>query len=310
MSHSKQITDTIMMVRPANFGYNVETAENNAFQVNDTSIPPEKISELAKDEFDQFVEKLNANGIEVIIIEDSADPVKMDAIFPNNWISFHDNGQIITYPMFSPIRRQERRPEVVEMMVDQFHFSDIINLEKKYESSDRFLEGTGSMILDRENQLVYACLSVRTHPDLVRDFCHQINYEPILFHSVDQQAQEIYHTNVMMSVGDNFAVICLEAIPDREERAFVVEKLEQTGKEIIEISMHQMASFAGNMLQVRNKTGKTFLVMSEQAYHSLTPEQVKIIEQKTNILYSPLKVIETYGGGSARCMMAEVFRPE
>ncbi len=309
MNQSKQITDTILMVRPAHFGYNMETAQNNAFQTNDTSRTPEEISNLARQEFDHFVQKLRDHGIEVVVVEDTPEPIKADAVFPNNWISFHGNGQIITYPMFSSVRRKERREDIINTMINQFHFSDTVRLEQQFGETDQFLEGTGSMILDRDHQLVYACISVRTHPDLVQQFCQHIRYRPILFHALDRDGQEIYHTNVMMAIGETFAVICLDCIP-KEERNKVKAHLGETNKQIIDISLQQMEAFAGNMLQVRNKKEETFLVMSEQAYQSLTQKQITQIEKHTQILYSPLDTIEAYGGGSARCMMAEVFKPE
>ncbi len=298
-----------MMVRPATFGYNEETATNNAFQSNDTSRSPEEVQALARKEFDQFVEKLRSHGIEVIVIEDTPEPVKTDAVFPNNWISFHDSGEIITYPMFSPIRRRERRADVIQTMQERFRFSQTLHLEKEFGETDDFLEGTGSMILDRENKLVYACVSIRTHPELVKKLAEHLGYTVVLFHALDKNGQQIYHTNVMMAIGETFAVICLDCIPE-EEQVYVIRHLGQTNKKIISISLEQMEAFAGNMLQVRNKLGETFLVMSEQAYQSLTQEQIDLIEAETRILYSPLSTIETYGGGSARCMMAEVFRPE
>ncbi|KAA3641282.1 MAG: amidinotransferase [Bacteroidetes bacterium] len=308
MSSTNQITNNILMVRPANFGFNAETAQNNAFQTNDGSLTPEQISKTAKDEFDNLVKNLRDAGVNVIVIEDTDEPVKSDAVFPNNWISFHADGRIITYPMFSPIRRQERRDDVIESLKEQFDIKDRIQMETA-EAQDIFLEGTGSMIFDRPNKIVYACISVRTNPSLLEEFCRLTGYKQVAFGSFDQNGLEIYHTNVMMAVGEDFAVICLDSITDIKERNHVTETLESTGKEIIDISLDQMNAFAGNMLQVKNGQGDTFLVMSETAFNSLTESQINRIKKYTQIIHSPIPVIETYGGGSVRCMMAEVFLP-
>ncbi len=304
----RQTTDTIMMVRPAHFGFNAQTATNNAFQTNDESISPEAVQHRALEEFDGFVNRLRDAGVQVIVVDDTADPVKPDAIFPNNWVSFHDNGLVITYPMYAPNRQLERREDVIAMLAAHFRISERIHLEG-WETRQHYLEGTGSMILDRPNQLVYACVSPRTHKEALNEFCRLIGYEPVAFRATDAKDQEIYHTNVMMALGETLAVICLDSIADAQERAMVEARLKDTGKAIIAISLEQMAAFAGNMLQVRSKSGETILVMSEQAYQSLTPAQVADIEKHTKILYSPIPTIETFGGGSARCMMAEVFLP-
>lgn len=268
----------------------------------------EEIRQKAIEEFDSLVGNLRDNGINVTVIQDTDDPVKSDAVFPNNWISFHQDGKIITYPMFSPIRRAERREDIIQRLEENFQVSERFHMESA-EAQNIYLEGTGSMILDRQNKIVYACLSVRTNPSLLDEFCSLAGYKKVAFGSFDQNGQEIYHTNVMMALGETFAVICLDSITDKKEKSFVTETLEATGKEIIEISLEQMNAFAGNMLQVKNAREKTFLVMSATAYNSLSEQQIKRIEQHTNILYSAIPVIETYGGGSVRCMMAEVFLP-
>ncbi|MBK7474679.1 MAG: amidinotransferase [Haliscomenobacter sp.] len=296
------------MVRPAHFGFNEETAGNNAFQVNDESLSMEEIQERAKNEFDAFVAKLRAAGVEVIVVEDNSDPFTPDAVFPNNWVTFHEDGAVITYPMFAPKRRLERREDVLEALNQTFYIDDRLKLEW-HEGQNRFLEGTGSMILDRPNQLVYACLSERTHEDLLEEFCTFTGYEKVVFHAVDGKGQPIYHTNVMMALGETFAIIALDTIADPKEKAKVLAHVHQSNKEVVEISLEQMMAFAGNMLQVHNKAGQTFLVMSEQAYLSLSENQIARIQAHTQILYSPIPTIETYGGGSARCMMAEVFLP-
>lgn len=305
---TRQTTDTILMVRPAHFGFNAQTAANNAFQTNDESVSPEAVQRRAVEEFDDFVSRLRDAGVQVIVVEDTTEPVKPDAVFPNNWVTFHDNGQVITYPMYAPNRQLERREDVIAMLAKQFHVGERIHLEG-WEARQQYLEGTGSMILDRPNKLVYACVSPRTHLEALREFCRLIGYTSVAFRAVDANGQEIYHTNVMMALGETLAVICLDAIANAAERAHVEAQLKATGKAIIAISHEQMASFAGNMLQVRNKSSETILVMSEQAYQSLDPSQIAEIAKHTKILYSPIPTIETFGGGSARCMMAEVFLP-
>jgi len=296
------------MVRPARFGFNEETALNNVFQQRQTDLSDEEIQEKAVREFDDFVSKLREKGIEVIVVDDNDTPVTPDAVFPNNWITFHEDGRVVTYPMFSEIRREERREEIIEQLFDQFPFEERVHLEQ-YETRDRFLEGTGSMILDRINRIVYACLSPRTDIGLLNEFCDQFDYEKIVFNAVDDEQVEIYHTNVMMALGEDIVVVCLDTVRDDKERNALVAKLRETGKALIEITISQMKAFAGNMLQVRNKEGETFLVMSEQAFQSLNEDQVEKIEAHTKILSSPIPTIEALGGGSTRCMMAEVFYP-
>jgi len=309
MKVAQQLASTIMMVRPAHFGFNPETAENNAFQSNEGTLTVEQISAAAVEEFDAFVEKLRSFQINVIVIQDTESPLKTDAVFPNNWISFHEDGLILTYPMFSPNRRLERRREIIDKIGEEFEIKQWIKLEN-HEQGGKFLEATGSMVLDRSNQLAYACRSIRTHPDLFEDFCQTMNFEPILFTAKDEEGSEIYHTNVMMAIGKELAIICLESIGDQEERAHVKQQLEQSGKEIIDLSFAQMNSFAGNMIEVKNAEGENFLIMSSAAYHSLNMQQTERILVHTAILHSSLEHIERYGGGSARCMIAEVFLPK
>ena len=298
------------MVRPANFGFNPETAASNAFQKNEEGHSRLDIIEKSKEEFDQFVLKLRSYGVDVQVIDDTELPIKTDAVFPNNWITTHRDGKIITYPMLSDNRRLERREDIVEALTLKYQFQDRIALEK-YEAENKILEGTGSLILDRINKLAYACFSPRTNSQVLGAFCEQMGYEPVLFRSVDGLGQPIYHTNVMMALGENFVVICLATIKDKKEKQFLLDRFKASGKQIIEITLIQMMAFAGNMLQVKSKTtGKPYLVMSQQAYESLTKAQIDSIQSHTDILYSPLDTIETYGGGSARCMMAEIFVPE
>ena len=303
-----QTTSNILMIRPAHFGYNEETAASNAFQSKKDASDEAGVSRQALREFDAFVEKLKAKGINVIVVDDTPEPVKPDAVFPNNWVTFHHDGTVITYPMLSKIRRAERRHDVIEMLMSDFYVATKIELET-YEDDGLFLEGTGSLILDRPNKLAYACLSPRTSPDLLGRFCEITGYQPVAFRATDANGQEIYHTNVMMALGESFVVICLATVKDPEEHEVLVNKFEETKKEIIEISPEQMMHFAGNMLQVKNDKGDLFLVMSSQAYRSLTPSQIQQIERHTQILHAPIPTIETLGGGSVRCMMAEVFLP-
>lgn len=301
-----QITNTILMVRPAHFGFNAETAGNNAFQTNDQSITPEEISKRARDEFDGFVHKLRSVGVHVIVVDDTDEPVKLDAVFPNNWFSTHLDGTIITYPMYAPMRRLERRLDVIAKLQNRYGYQKLISLEAR-ELNERFLEGTGSLILDRDHKIVYACRSIRTDEGLLDEFALWMGYEKVIFESYDSNGLPIYHTNVMMALGTNFCVICLDTIRDAVQRREVTDQLTATGKDIVTITIPQMEAFAGNMLQVKGKGDETYLAMSEQAYQSLTPEQIEHLELHTKLLYSPLDTIEAYGGGSARCMMAEIF---
>lgn len=305
----QQTTRHILMVRPANFGFNEETAANNAFQKRGGQASPADISRQARREFDAFVEKLREAGVNVIVVKDSARPVKPDAVFPNNWVTFHQEGMVITYPMFSPARRRERRRQVVEEVLQHgFRAEKRVNFEFN-EKINRFLEGTGSIIFDHTNRLAYACLSPRTDEKLLHELCELIGYQAVAFRSVDESDQDVYHTNVMMAMGETFVVICLDSVRDPQERKMLEEKFAATGKEIVPISLAQMNSFAGNMLQVRNERDETILVMSETALQSLSPEQISRLEQHTRLLHSNIHTIETLGGGSARCMMAEVFLP-
>ena len=306
--NTQQIADTLLMVRPANFGFNPETAESNAFQVNEQKLSMEAIKETAKKEFDAFVKKLRAVGVQVIVVEDTAAPIKTDAVFPNNWITFHQNGTIITYPMLSPNRRLERREDVIEMLRAQFDINQHFDFSGS-EASGVYLEGTGSLILDRPNKIAYACLSERTNMDLLNQFGKTLGYELVVFNAVDESGLPIYHTNVMMALGETFVVICLDSVRDLQEQETLKTCFSKTNKALITISFDQVLRFAGNMLEVKGKDSN-YLVMSQQAFESLETNQIKTIESHTKILYSDIKVIETYGGGSARCMMAEVFLPE
>ncbi len=305
----KQVARHLLMVRPARFGANPQTAESNAFQ---QELPPEEASEvalLAQKEFDLFVAKLRDAGVTVTVAEDSVSPLKPDALFPNNWVSFHGDGRVVLYPMLAPMRRRERNPGFVQQVVADWPYHELIDLSG-WEAEEEFLESTGSMCLDRMHRIAYACRSPRTTPRAFEDFCVKMGYEGMMFDSVDQANTPIYHANVMMAVGERLAVICLESIPDFEEREKVNARLEATGHEVVAITQEQVLQFAGNMLEVEGTQGKRWMVMSQRAAESLTPLQVATISQWAEPLVIPLDVIEVYGGGSVRCMMAEVFSPE
>ncbi len=260
-------------------------------------------------EFDAFVAKLRAAGVNVIVADDSPQPVKPDAVFPNNWVTFHQEGFMVTYPMFAPTRRLERQESVVQTVLSKGFRSDARLQFEGNESRNRFLEGTGSIIFDHQNRLAYACLSPRTESGLLEELCEKIGYQKVVFHAVDGNGQDIYHTNVMMAMGETFVVICLDTVRDSQERDMLETQFRETNKEIVDISLDQMNAFAGNMLQVQNLSGQTILVMSSTAYQALNPAQIAQLERHTQLLHSPINTIETYGGGSARCMMAEVFLP-
>ena len=305
----KQITNNIMMIEPVSFNYNTETAINNYYQINNTAISKEEIQQKALKEFKGFVSLLRSKNINVIVFKDTETPKTPDSIFPNNWVSFHIDGEIVLYPMYAKNRRLERRNDIIQKLKDDFIVTKI-NDFSYYESQELYLEGTGSMILDRENKICYAAISDRTNKNIVNDFCNQLNFKPILFTSnqdVRGKRLAIYHTNVMMCVTTNFAIVCLDSIDCNEEKDRVIDILNETKKEIISISEEQTNKFAGNMLEVEGD--KKYLVMSKSAYSCLTENQIKKINKYCEILYSDLSTIEDYGGGSARCMMAEIFLP-
>ncbi len=301
------------MIQPAAFFFNEETAENNYYQDASKAVAKASSQELALKEFNEFVDLLRANQIEVIVVPDLVENQTPDSIFPNNWVSFHEDGHVFLYPMCAKSRRKERRPEILDQVKNAgFSISELTDLSAT-ENDGLFLEGTGSMIFDRANQIAYAARSIRTDENLFTRYCETIGYQPVVFSSfqtVDQKRLPIYHTNVMMCVADRYAVICLSCIDDIDERKMVREHLEKSGKTIIEISEEQVNQFAGNMLQVENTMGEKFLVMSNSACKSLTSEQLSLLTSFNPILAPSLTTIETCGGGSARCMLAEVFLPK
>jgi len=298
-----QSTSHILMIRPINFGFNEQTAESNAFQKNAEQT---EVQQKALQEFDAFVEILRANEVDVTVINDTPEPHTPDSIFPNNWISFHEDGSVFLYPMQAENRRLERK--VFNTIKEAFEAKQVYDLSY-FEQQNQFLEGTGSMVLDRDNKLAYACISPRTNPEVLAEFCRISGYQTVSFHATDENGKAIYHTNVLMGIGDRFAVICLDSIPDETEKSAVKEALQQSGKEIVAISFGQMNAFAGNMLQLKSKSGESLLVMSETAFSSLKETQIKALEKYSTLIHTSLNTIETNGGGSARCMMAEVFLP-
>lgn len=302
---SRQTTSHLLMIRPVAFTYNAETAVNNAFQQQGKD---RDAQQKAVQEFDQFVQKLSAAGMDVTVVQDTPLPHTPDSVFPNNWISFHSNGMIVLYPMYAANRRAERKAHVVAAIAGKFSLTKYLDFSAA-EQDNRFLEGTGSMVLDRSNRIAYACISPRTDKSLFEKWCASMQYTPCSFHSVDEKGGEIYHTNVMMCVADTYVVICLDSIRDDAERTFVATTITGSGKKIVDISFNQINRFAGNMLQVENRQGTKYLVMSSQAYASLNQDQVEVLESFNPILHSDLNTIETNGGGSARCMIAEVFLP-
>lgn len=306
----QQTTNTILMVRPASFRMNEQTAVNNYYQKELAGMLPATINVKARQEFDAFVLKLRAMKVDVIVVEDTKTPDTPDALFPNNWISFHENGDVAIYPMFAKNRRLEKREDVLEILEEKgFEIKNVIDYSEA-EDEGVFLEGTGSMILDRVNSKAYCALSPRANEELFIEFCEDFEYTPVIFtanQTVNGKREAIYHTNVMMSVAETFAVVCLDAIDDKKEKKELVKQLKSDKKEVIAITEKQVQQFAGNMLQVRSVNNELFLVMSTSAYNSLTVEQIKTIEKHCKILHSSLETIETCGGGSARCMMAEVF---
>jgi hypothetical protein len=307
-----QITNTILMVRPVNFRMNEQTAVNNYFQ-EDLDLKNQEINAKAQGEFDAFVLVLREKGVNVIVVDDKKDLDTPDSIFPNNWVSFHADGTVGLYPMFAENRRNERREDILALLEQRGFVIDNVMDYTSAEEEGYFLEGTGSVVLDRVNEKAYCALSDRANEDLFIEFCEDFEYTPIVFtanQSVAGVRKPIYHTNVMMCLAETFAVICLDSIDDKKEKKNVVNHLKQDGKEIIAISEKQMHHFAGNMLQVLGMGGQRYLVMGTAAFNSLNPQQIQAIEKQCAIIHSSLDTIEACGGGSARCMMAEVFLPK
>lgn len=309
---NKQITNSVLMIEPVSFGYNYQTAKNNFFQQND-SVSVESIQEKAKEEFRNMVDKLRKFGINVLVVKDTEQPHTPDSIFPNNWISFHSDGKVVLYPMYAENRRVERREDILDSIEKEgFIINEIIDYSRA-EEEDIFLEGTGSMVLDRTNEIAYAAISERTNEELFIEFCEDLEFSPVVFHSTQEKNGKrypVYHTNVMMSVAEDFAIICKESIQDVKERKLVIDFLQTTKKEVIIISEEQMNHFLGNTLQLENDKKERFLVMSNTAYQSLNAGQINAINKYSQILVFDIPTIEKYGGGGVRCMLAEIFLPK
>ena len=307
-----QITNTVLMVRPVQFRMNEQTSVNNYYQKVPENILSEVVNKMAVKEFDGMVRKLKKVGIQVIVVKDTKEFDTPDSIFPNNWISFHSNGTIGLYPMFAENRRLERKESVLEAVENQgFVVKNVVDYSGA-EVDNLFLEGTGSILLDRVNNKAYCAISDRADEGLFIEFCEDFEYTPVVFsafQTVNDKREKIYHTNVMMCIGDTFAVVCLASIDDKKQRKSLIKHLQDDGKKVIEISEDQVNHFAGNMLQLKGAEAASYLVMSQSALKSLRPAQVKLIVSHTTILSCPLDTIESCGGGSARCMMAEVFLP-
>lgn len=303
-----QLPSAVMMIRPRHFGFNPLTASSNAFQQFDQASAPEDVSAAAMKEFDDFVKILEENDVETVVFEDRDEPATPDSVFPNNWISFHHNGSVILYPMLAENRRLERREDILMDLQERYGFliSGILDLSTE-ELNQRFLEGTGSIVFDYRNRIAYANPSPRTDVDLLNTLCDEIGFRNCTFPAVDENGREIYHANVMMCIGDEFVVICLQSIVDEADRIRVVKSFENSGHEIIDISFDQMNRFAGNMLEVLNRKKEPVLIMSDSAYKSLGDQQIKSLSSYADIVHAPLETIEKYGGGSARCMLAGIF---
>lgn len=307
-----QTTNSILMIRPVAFRMNEQTAVNNYYQKVLDGLSPETVNQRAQEEFDAFVQKLRMVGVNVVVVEDTPEPNTPDSIFPNNWISFHETGDVVLYPMFAENRRAERREDILDILEEKgFVITEIMDYTSA-EADEVFLEGTGSILLDRENGKAYCALSPRADEELFIEFCEDFEFTPVIFEAfqtVNGERKHIYHTNVMMCIGDTFAVICADTIDDKKERKMVLDSLRGDEKEIVLITEEQVNNFAGNMLEVKGTDDRRYLVMSASAYKVLTKKQIAQIEEHVTILHANLDTIEACGGGSARCMMAEIFLP-
>lgn len=300
-------TSHLLLVRPAAFGYNPETASTNVFQKTPSDFSPE-IHQKALYEFENMVKLLQESDVNLLIAEDTPTPYKPDAMFPNNWITTHQDGTIVLYPLYAPNRRPERREEIIQMLKNRYKVRNVINLSH-YENRNKFLEGTGSLVLDHHNKIAYASLSPRTHAEVIDRFCSLMGYKNLNFQALDEFGQPIYHTNVVMTIGEKFVIICFEAIKDEIDQEDLLNSFRKTQKEIIKISYEQMKNFVANSIEITNNKGEHFLVLSQRAYNSLAESQKKRLENYVKFLPCPLNTIETYAGGSARCMIVEIFLP-
>lgn len=303
----KQLSSCVLMVSPSSFQFNAETAASNDFQNNIESLSAHEIQKKAKEEHQTMVNELKEKGIDVIVIEDTPSPAKPDAIFPNNWLMMHQDGRIIIFPMKNANRQLEKRSDIVELLQKNYSVKSVLDLSH-YEAKDKALEGTGSIVFDHKAKIAYACISPRTEKDVLDDLCKQIGYRAHTFNAYSEKDTLIYHTNVVMCVGEGFVVIGLNTIKDKDERATIIKQFEDSNLDIIDLNDEQLNHhFAGNMLQVKNKENIPFLVMSKRAFHSLNASQITQIEKHTQILPVSIDLVEQIGGGSARCMMAENF---
>ncbi|MCL4375984.1 arginine deiminase-related protein [Candidatus Parvarchaeota archaeon] len=303
----KSLTNNVMMIRPHNFGFNEQTAKTNKFQKKTGS----SVNLQALKEFNNAVETLRMNGINVFVFDDLAGIETPDSVFPNNWISFHSDGTVVVYPMLALNRRNERRPDIIQSlsMFYGFSCSKVIDLTN-YENNNKFLEGTGSLVLDRENKIAYSCISERTNEEVLNKFCNEMNYKSVKFHAFDETGFPIYHTNVMMALGEEFAMVCLDSIKDEGEKKAVISAVKGSGKTLIELTFKQMMNFAGNALELLDSKGNKKLVISKKAFSSLSNEQIDQIERYCSIINIDVSTIEECGGGSIRCMLAEIFLPQ
>jgi hypothetical protein len=298
------------MIRPARFGSNPVTAPSNRFQFQDTGVPPRETQDQARAEFEELASALAAEDIDVCVFDDTPDPPKPDAVFPNNWVSFHADGTVVLYPMLAESRRRERREEILAGLVREHHFRIARSIDlSAHEDDGRYLEGTGSLVLDRVHRLAYACLSPRTHLDALGDFAQQLDYEVVSFDAVDAAGVPIYHTNVLMCLGESFAVLCGATIRDASRRDAILRIIAESGHDTIDITLEQMTAFAGNMLELRSRSGDPVVVLSVRALESLTREQRARLERHGSLLSASIPTIERYGGGSVRCMLAEIHLP-
>ena len=300
-------TDTILMIRPVQFGSNIETAIDNAFQATGNHDDKGDICRKAQEEFDNMVDKLRSFGVHVIVVEDKLDSGSPDAVFPNNWISTHDDGKLLTYPLMAINRRGERRSDIIEMLSEDFNLTQRYTMEY-LEEDKQYLESTGSMVLDRLNKVAYSCLSERTSIKALDKWCVLMGYTKCVFHAYDLDGKAIYHTNVMMSISEKLALVVLESIKDEEERSILVNRLNQSGKTIIDITYDQMLAFAGNSLQLTNSQGARLMLMSQKAVDKMRHGQLDLIRSENLIVPVSIPTIEKYGGGSVRCMILEVFK--
>ena len=304
-----QTTSRLLMIRPVHFAFNQQTAESNAFQNSQlAALTNDVVQQGAQHEFDEMVRQLQAIGVDVTIYEDTLDSYTPDSIFPNNWVSFHASGTVVLYPMQAENRRLERRRDIIDDLAQTYHVARIVDLTH-FEQEGKFLEGTGSLVLDRMHRVAFACLSPRTHPDVLAEFGRQTGYRTVSFRATDTNGQAIYHTNVVMCITDTLAIVCLSAISNPDERLMIRQELEGLNKRVIDISPDQVAHFAGNMLMVKTGKGQKLLIMSTRAYESLTPKQIDLLDDYATLLHFDLPIIENAGGGSARCMIAEVHLP-